>query len=64
MCSKQRLVKIVYAKKQQQAVTRGCLVGTEKSRMVVGTPLMQAEQDSSIRVQNLAEKVVGRFRAR
>lgn len=56
----QRYVKVIYSKEQEEAVTRLGVVGTFQRGMLVGTPLVETEQDRSIRVHDLPEVFVGR----
>ena len=46
----QRYVKVVYPEEQEEAVARLGVVGTFQRGMLVGTPLVETEQDRSIRV--------------
>src|SRR5262245_57744337 len=55
-------VEIVDAEEQQEPVARCRLVRTPQGGMVVRTPLMEAEQDGSIRIQDLTKVVVVRSR--
>ena len=57
----QCLIKIADAEKQQQAIARARKIGAEKGRMLMRSPLVQAEQDSAVMIQNLAEIIVGRL---
>ena len=58
----QSYVKVVDPKEQEEAVARLGVVGACQRRMLVGTPLVETQQDLSIRVEDLREVVVGRRR--
>jgi hypothetical protein len=58
----QSYVKVIDPKEQEEAVARLGIVGTCQRGMLVGTPLVETEQDRSIRVDDLPEIVVGRSR--
>jgi hypothetical protein len=60
----QSYVKVVDPEEQEEPVARLGVVGTCQSGMLVGTPLVETEQDRSIRVEDLPEVVVGRSRLR
>jgi len=60
----QSYVKVVDPEEQEEAVARLGVVGTCQRGMLVGTPLVETEQDRSIRVDDLPEVVVGRSRLR
>src|SRR5262249_6439862 len=60
----QSYVKVVDPEEQEEAVARRGVVGTCQRGMLVGTPLVETEQDRSIRVDDLSEVVVGRSRLR
>jgi len=47
-CPLKRQVEIIDAEEQQEAVARCPVTGAHQWRMLVGTPLVEAEQDSSI----------------
>jgi hypothetical protein len=49
----QCLLVIVNPEEQQEAVPRRAVVGPHQRRMVLDAPLMNAEQDSSIRIEEL-----------
>ena len=51
-------VKVVDPEEQEEAVARPGVVGTCQRGMLVGTPLVETEQDSSIRVEDLPEVIV------
>jgi hypothetical protein len=57
-CPGHRLVEIIDPEKQEQTVTRLRLFGARQRRMIVGAPLVNAEQDRIIRVEDLAEVVM------
>ena len=61
-CPWQSYVKVVDPEEQEEAVARLGVVGAYQRRMLVGTPLVETEQDRSIRVEDLPEVVVGRSR--
>jgi DNA-directed RNA polymerase subunit N (RpoN/RPB10) len=48
----QSYVKVVDPEEQEEAVTRLGVVGACQRRMLVGTPLVETEQDRSIRVED------------
>jgi DNA-directed RNA polymerase subunit N (RpoN/RPB10) len=60
----QSYLNVVDPEEQEEAVARLGVVGTCQRRMLVGTPLVETEQDRSIRVDDLPEVVVGRSRLR
>src|SRR6266480_7112948 len=60
----QGYVKVVDPEEQEEAVARLGVMGTCQRGMLVGTPLVETEQDRSIRVDDLPEVVVGRSRLR
>ena len=57
-------VEIVDAEEQEQAVARRRLVRAHQRRMLMGTPLVEAEQDRSIRIEDLTKVVMGGSRRR
>src|SRR5262249_57768455 len=57
-CPFQGHVEIVDAEEQEEAVTWCGLIGTHQGRMLVRAPPVEAEQDRSIRIQNLTKVVV------
>jgi hypothetical protein len=60
-CSLQRQVEVVDTKEQEEPVARCRVIGTRQRGMVVGAPLVETEQDGSVRVEELAKVgVVGR----
>ncbi len=61
-CSLQCHVEIVDAKEQEEAVARRRLVRAHQGGMLVRGPLVEAEQDGSIRIQDLAKVIVARRR--
>src|SRR5262245_24898833 len=63
-CSWQRHVEIVDTEKQEEAVARLRVIAAHQRGMLMGTPLMKAEQDRSIRVDDLAEVVMSGSRLR
>jgi len=60
----QRQVEIIDTEKQEKAVARLCVIGAHQGGMLMGTPLVKAEQDRSIRVEDLTKVVMGRSRLR
>src|SRR5919109_793927 len=61
-CPLQCHVEIIHAEKQEEPVARWRLVRTHQGRMLVGAPLVEAEQDGSIRIQDLSKVVMTRSR--
>jgi hypothetical protein len=59
-CSWQRHVGIIDTEKQQETVARLCVIGARQGGMLMRAPLVQAEQDGSIRIEDLTEVVMGR----
>src|SRR5262245_16279723 len=59
-----RRVEIIHAKEQEKAVAGGGALGTRQRGMLVGAPLVQAEQDRSIRVEDLTKVLVSGGRLR
>jgi hypothetical protein len=57
-------IEIVHAKKQKETIAGPGAVRTGKSRMLVGTPLVQGKQDRFVRVKNLPEVIVRGCRGR
>jgi hypothetical protein len=57
-------LKVVDSEEQEEAIARLGVVGTRQRRMPVRAPRVQTQQDSSIRVNDLPEVVVGRSRVR
>ena len=60
----QSYIKVVDPEEQEEAVARLGVVRTCQRGMLVATPLVETEQDRSIRVDDLPEVVVGRSRLR
>ena len=56
------LVVVVDAEEQEEPVARCCLIRAHQGRMPVRAPLVEAEQDGSIRIQDLTKVVMGRAR--
>ena len=52
-------VEIIDTKEQEEAVARLGVIGARQGGMLVGTPLVEAEQDRSIRVEDFPEVVMG-----
>jgi len=63
-CSLECHLEIVDAEKQEEAVARRRGIGASEGGMLMGTPLVKAEQDRSIRVEDLTEVVMGGSRLR
>jgi hypothetical protein len=61
-CSLQYHVEIVDAEEQEEAVARRRLVRAHQGGMLVRAPLVEAEQDGSIRIQDLTKVVMARTR--
>jgi len=53
---------VVDAKKQEESIAGCPVVRTHQGRMVVHAPLVKAEQDGSIRIQDLTKIVMTRSR--
>ena len=51
----QRRIEIVHAEEQEQPVARRRLVAARQRRMLVRAPLVKAEQDSSVRIEDLTK---------
>ena len=60
----QRHVEIIDTEKQEEAVARLRVIGAYQGGMLMVTPLVKAEQDRSIRVEDLPEVVMGGSRQR
>src|SRR5947199_7870865 len=58
-CPFQRHIEIVNAEEQEEPVARCRVVRARQRRMLVRTPLVEAEQDSSIRIEDLTKVVMG-----
>jgi hypothetical protein len=58
-CSVQCHIEIVDAKEQEEPVARRTLVRAHQGGMLVRAPLVEAEQDRSIRIQDLTKVVMG-----
>ena len=54
------LVEIIHAKEQEQPVARLRAIGTRQRRMFVAAPLVKAQQNGSVVVDQLTEVVVRR----
>jgi len=63
-CSLQGAVEIVDAEEQEQAITGGAIAWTHQRRMRVRAPLMEAEQHSSVRIDQLTKIGMPRIRRR
>jgi hypothetical protein len=61
-CSLQYNVEIVDAEEQEETITRRPLAWTHQGWMLVRAPLVDAEQDGSIRIQDLTKVVMARRR--
>src|SRR5262249_52499556 len=57
-------VEVIDTEKQEEAVARLGVLGACQRRMLVVAPSVQAEQDRSIRVDDLPKVVMGRSRFR
>jgi len=57
-CPLQRHVEIIDTEKQQEAIARLRVIGTTQRRVLIGTPLVQTEQNRSIRVENLTPVIM------
>ncbi|MDQ1636825.1 MAG: hypothetical protein QOF62_164 [Pyrinomonadaceae bacterium] len=60
-CPFQRHTEIVDAEEQEQPVARCRVVRARQRRMLVRAPLVEAEQDSSIRIEELTKVSMGRL---
>jgi len=58
-CPWQRHGEIIDTEKQEEAVARLRVIGAHQRGMLMGTPLVKAEQDRSMRVEDLTEVVMG-----
>src|SRR3984893_13845126 len=58
-CPFQRHIEIVDAKEQKEPVARCRVVRARQRRMLVRAPLVEAEQDSSIRIEDLTKVGMG-----
>lgn len=56
-CSLQNHVEIIEAKEQEETVAGHCVIGAHQRELLVHTPLVEAGQDNSIRVEDLSEVV-------
>jgi hypothetical protein len=55
-------VEIIDAKEQEEAVARRHRLRAQQGRMLVRAPLVKAEQDGSIRIQDLTKVIMVRRR--
>lgn len=60
----ERQVKIIDPEEQEETVARLGVIGARQAGMIMGAPRVQAEQDRSIRIEDLSEVVVSRRRLR
>src|SRR5882672_10697992 len=60
-CPFQRHIEIVDAEEQEEPVARCRPLRARQRRMLVRAPLMEAEQDSSIRIEDLTKVVMARL---
>ena len=60
----QRLIEVIDTKEQEESIARVVMIGTAQWRVLVGSPLVQAEQDRSIGVQDGPEVIMRGFRFR
>jgi hypothetical protein len=58
------LFEVIDSKEQEQAVARMSVIWARQGGMVMGTPLVKAQQDRSIRVNKLREVFMFRSRLR
>jgi hypothetical protein len=58
-CSLQDHVEIIDSEKQQEPIAGCRTIGARQGGMLMGTPLVEAEQDSSIRIDDLPKVVMG-----
>jgi hypothetical protein len=58
-CPFQCPVEIVDAEEQEEAVARWRLVWAHQGGMLVRAPLVEADQDGSVRIQDLTKVVMG-----
>ena len=58
-CPCQRHAEIIDAEKQEEAVAGRRVIGAHQGGMLVGAPLVEAKQDSSIRVEDLPKVGMG-----
>jgi hypothetical protein len=63
-CPLQGHVEIIDTKEQEQAVAGLGMIGAHQGGMLVGTPRVKAEQDRSIRIEDLPEVIMGGSRLR
>ena len=63
-CPWQRDVEIIDAEEQQEAVAGRRVIRARQRGMLMGAPLVETEQDRSIRVEDLTEVVMGGSRLR
>src|ERR671913_1038433 len=54
----QRLIEVVHAKEQKESIARLPTTRAAERRVLVGSPLVKAQQDRTIGVENLTEVVV------
>jgi hypothetical protein len=64
VCPWQCAIEIIDPEKQEEAVARLRVIGTHQGRMLMRTPLVKAEQDRSIRIDDLTKVIMGRSRLR
>ena len=60
----QREFEVVHTKEQEESVARCCVIRTHQGGMLVSAPLVETEQDSSVRVNELTKVCVGWRRLR
>jgi hypothetical protein len=58
-CPRQRRIEIIDTEKQEKTVARLRVIGARQGGMVMGAPLVKAEQDRSIGVEDLTPVVMG-----
>lgn len=62
--SRQRRVEVIDPEEQEEAIAGLGVLGASQRRVFVGAPLVKAEQNRSVRVDDLTEIVVGWRRLR
>ena len=63
-CPLERQVKIIDTEEQKEAVAGSPVIRAHQWGVIVGAPLMEAEQDSCIRIEDLPKVVMGRRASR
>lgn len=62
--SLQRFIEVIHAEEEEQSVAGLSVIGAGQGRMFVRAPLVKADQDRSIRVQDLPEVIMSGSRFR